>query len=145
MVCIYCGHETQVTNSRPRSRQPSVWRRRECLECRAQFSTGELPDYASSFVVRQLDGSLTPFERDELFLSLYRSLGHRPADALVAGSALTATVIAKVLRSRDHGDSAIAVNTIAAKAYQTLYRFDPLAAAQYKAYHQAALKDSKTH
>lgn len=140
MVCIYCQKETEVTNSRSKARTPSVWRRRACLSCVAQFTTTELPDYAKALLVEGLDRKkLYPFSRDKLFLSLYQSLGHRK-DALDSSTALTATVIGRLLNKKYVIKGAVSVKTISKVAYEALKRFDPLAAATYKAYHQTALR-----
>lgn len=138
MVCIYCGNNTKVTNSRPRRRNPSVWRRRECLACVAQFSTNEQPDYASALAVADQALGVYPFVRDRLFLSLYRALGHRP-DALVSATELTGTVIGKLFRSSTQDQGMLTAELIARTSFETLKRYDPLAAGSYKAYHQAAL------
>lgn len=139
MVCIYCGHETEVYNSRERARNPSVWRRRRCLACVAQFSTDELPDYDSALAVKGINGKLYPFNRDKLFLSLYKSLGHRQ-DALNSATELTSTTIGSLLRKMKAPDGLLPIETLAVQTYQILKRFDPLAAHTYKAYHQTSLK-----
>jgi len=140
MVCIYCGSETEVTNSRAKARTPSVWRRRSCKECVAQFTTTELPDYEKSLLVAGLNNKkFYPFSRDKLFLSLYKSLGHRQ-DALNSSSALTSTVIGVLLNKKYVVNGAISTQSVAKVAHEALKRFDPLAATSYKAYHQAALK-----
>lgn len=140
MVCIYCGSETKVTNSRGRARSPSVWRRRACLICGKQFTTDELPGYSTSLVVENNHNkSLQPFSRDKLFLSLYKSLGHRQ-DALNSATELTSTVIARVLHKKTAPQGAIGLNVLTKTAYEVLKRYDPLAATTYKAYHQHALK-----
>ncbi len=141
MVCIYCGHETKVYNSRERARNPSVWRRRQCKTCVAQFSTIEQPDFSTALAIVERSEALYPFNRDRLFLSLYRALGHRP-DALTSATELTETVIGKIFRSRQQVDGIITARLVATHSYETLKRFDPLAAGSYKAYHQVALKDS---
>lgn len=141
MVCIYCGHETEVYNSRVKARTPSVWRRRRCQACVAQFTTVELPDYAGAIVVRSLAGDLSPFSRDKLFLSLYRSLSHRE-DALQSATELTGTLIGKLLRGKTHKDGTLVSSSIATHSYQILRRYDLLAANSYKAYHLRALKPS---
>ena len=140
MVCIYCQNETEVTNSRPKARTPSVWRRRACKVCVAQFTTMELPDYSTALVIRSQDGKkLYPFSRDKLFLSLYKSLGHRP-DALNSSTALCTTVIGRLLSKNQALDAIISVQFVAKTTYLTLKRYDPLGANTYKAYHQAALR-----
>lgn len=142
MVCIYCGQDTKVTNSRPRRRNPSVWRRRECNACVAQFSTIEQPDYATTLAVADADKGVYPFVRDRLFLSLYRALGHR-TDALHAATELTKTVLGKLYRSRTQDQGMLTAGLIARTSYETLRRYDPLAAGSYKAYHHAALQQGR--
>ncbi len=143
MNCIYCDCGTEVTNSRAKARNPSVWRRRRCNTCVAQFSTLERPDYATALVVEGIRGKLYPFSRDKLFLSLYKSLGHRQ-DALNSATELTDTIIGRLLRQRQAPDGLLQMAAIAHAAHITLKRYDPLAAHTYKAYHQAALKGSST-
>lgn len=140
MVCIYCGCETEVYNSRERARNPSVWRRRRCNGCVAQFSTYEFPDYETSLAVAGAHGKMYPFRRDKLFLSLYKALGHR-SDAEHSATEITATIIGQILRSRQISDGVVHRGVLAQAAHKTLKRYDPLAAHTYKAYHQAALDE----
>lgn len=139
MVCIYCQHETNVTNSRKRPRNPSVWRRRQCFTCVAQFTTIELPDYNTAIAVKLASSNLKPFSRDKLFLSLHKSLGHRE-NSLESATMLTESVIGSLLRHKDASGGVVAVTKIANAAYLTLKRYDPLSAHTYKAYHQASLR-----
>lgn len=133
MVCLYCSAKTTVSNSRLQKRLNQVWRRRHCTKCGAVFSTLEAADLSSSLVVIQKGGSLAPYRRDELFLSLHRSLGHR-RDAVDAANAITATVTAELLASAQNASTT--PKTIITIAYQTLSHFDMAAATHYKAYHQ---------
>ena len=139
MVCIYCSGQTEVYNSRDRARNPSVWRRRRCKYCVAQFSTLELPDYATSLVVKGLRGKLYPFSRDKLFLSLYKALEYRH-DAVDTATDLTETVIGRLLRTKKAPGGLLMMKDIASAAYLTLKRFDPPAAHTYKAFHASALR-----
>jgi len=134
MVCIYCGGSTKVTNSRPQKRLRQTWRRRACTRCGAVFTTNEAVDLATSLIVRRLDGKMSHFSRDKLFISVFRAVGHRNQPTADA-SALTATIIAKLL----HGTQTASVSTvdIIDTALQVLKRFDSAAAVQYAAYHQA--------
>lgn len=142
MVCIYCQSETEVTNSRAKARAPSVWRRRACKQCDAQFTTLELPSYELSLTVQGQDKQhLYPFSRDKLFLSLHRALGHRKT-ALEDATALTNTVIARIFQRKLFKEGVLESKDLSKTAYEVLKRFDPLAATSYKAYHQAALKRS---
>lgn len=139
MVCIYCGQDTEVYNSRVKTRNPSVWRRRRCQACVAQFTTLELPDYRASLVVEGVGGKLYPFSRDKLFLSLFKALEYR-RDALNSATELTSTVIGRLLRTKKTSDGLIRMSAIAETAHTVLKRFDPPAAHTYKAYHQSSLR-----
>jgi transcriptional regulator NrdR family protein len=132
MVCIYCGGETAVKNSRPQKRLGHIWRRRLCTVCHATFTTHEIPDLAASLLVLGASGSLAPFQRDKLYSCVVRSLGHRD-DAVAAASALTATIIASLLRQ--HGGASIARESIVQTSHLVLQRLDRVAGVQYAAYH----------
>ncbi|MDQ3123281.1 MAG: hypothetical protein M3Q14_01185 [bacterium] len=138
MVCIYCGKDTKVTNSREKVRLPSTWRRRRCNSCIAQFSTIELPNFATSLVVTNKNGALSPFSRDKLFISIYKALGHRD-DATQSASGLIPTVISTLLRKYPIQDGSVSAHHIALSAYIVLKRFDPMSAHTYKAYHKTLL------
>lgn len=133
MVCIYCSSKTQVTNSRPQKRLHQTWRRRQCTACGAIFSTNELVDMATSVVVRHKDGSMRPFSRDKLFLSVLKAVGHRESATDDAG-ALTATIVAKL--HPQLADATLTPADITKTALETLKRFDTAASVQYAAYHR---------
>lgn len=133
MVCIYCSGKTSVTNSRPQKRLRQTWRRRACEKCGAIFSTIESADLSSSLRVRFEDGSLKPFERDKLFISIAAALGHR-RDAVTASGALTATITAKLLKTSP--GASVERRTLYEIAAETLEAFDSAGAVQYRAYHQ---------
>src|SRR5579884_2953373 len=95
MVCIHCGSPTQVTNSRLQKRANQVWRRRQCLQCRAVFTTEEAADLLGAWAVKGPSGKLSPFSRDKLYISLYKSCEHRKK-AVEDASFLCDTVISKL-------------------------------------------------
>lgn len=132
MVCIHCASKTEVINSRSQKRSNSVWRRRHCKACGSVFSTEEHVDFEKSIVVQSSDGILSPFLRDKLFTSIYRSCQHRPT-ALQDTIGLTHTVIAKLWKLTESGQLTAA--TIASTTYQILKRFDQPAAVSYQAFH----------
>ena len=138
MVCIYCGSDTEIYNSRPKARQPLVWRRRRCKLCVAQFTTHELPEYATALVVDR-GKVLVPFERDKLFLSIYRACDHRP-DSQVVATELTDTVLGLIARRKLAPEGKLTPQTLALVIFSSIKRFDSHAGALYKAYHQVALK-----
>lgn len=133
MVCIHCGSDTQVINSRPQKRLNQVWRRRKCTQCGAVFTTQEVAQYAAAWLVPDRNGRPQPFNRDKLFLSLHRSLQHRPS-ALTDAGALTDTVIKKQTGQARGGviPRAMLVET----AQVALHRFDKAAAVHYAAFHK---------
>ena len=130
MVCIHCGGNTRVTNSRAQKRQNQVWRRRQCEQCGTVFTTEEAVDYSGSIVVTSKNGHLQPFSRDKLFLSIYRSCQHRPT-ALNDAAGLTDTVIRKLRPNQGAVDRQAIINTVQV----ALNRFDKVASTHYAAFH----------
>jgi len=132
MVCIYCSGDTQIINSRLQKRPNQVWRRRKCLECGATFTTHELAAYEGSWRVKSSSGSLQPFNKNKLFLSLYKSLGHRE-HALEDATALTDTIMSKLPSKTQNG--LITAPDITKATHEVLKRFDTPAAVHYAAFH----------
>jgi transcriptional repressor NrdR len=132
MVCIYCSGQTRVINSRPQKRLHQTWRRRTCVDCGAMFTTNESIDFGTSVTVRQENGRLRPFNRDELFMSVYRAVGHRERP-ITDAAALTSTITSKLLSG---ADAALKPNDITKATLAVLKRFDRAAAVQYAAYHK---------
>lgn len=132
MVCVHCGHGTRVSNSRPQRRGNRVWRRRQCKDCGATFTTLETTDYGAAWLVKAAEGQLEPFSRDKLFLTLYDACRHRP-DAVREAADLTDTVIRTV--SPLARDGAIAAADITAAAQTVLKRFDMAAGVHFAVFH----------
>lgn len=131
MVCIYCGEKTSVINSRSSTKTLSTWRRRICSRCQGVFTTREQIEL--ELVLRvQKAGHLQPFQRDKLFLSVYRSLSHRKTPTKDAG-ALTSTVIHHLLAQPLNG--LLQKDDIIARTKNVLLRFDKVAATHYIAHH----------
>lgn len=95
MVCIYCGAKTSVTNSRLQRRNNQVWRRRQCPDCHAVFTTHEAIDLSQTLRVEK-EGVLEPFQPDLLFSELLHALSHRK-DPYTASREVTATIISRLL------------------------------------------------
>ena len=139
MVCIYCGSKTQVTNSRHQRRANQTWRRRECINCRAIFTTEEQAKLGEHWLVEHKNSKdsqkskFEAFERDVLFLSLYESLKHRNAPVKEAKD-LTDTVISKLASTVR--DGRLQTETIAQVCLVALNRFDKAAATSYEAFHK---------
>lgn len=77
MVCVYCGGELAVKNSRPQKRNNQIWRRRQCLQCHALFTSHEAIEAKSSLMVQQPNGTLEGFAPDKLFTELLLALQSR--------------------------------------------------------------------
>ncbi|HWB38647.1 MAG TPA: hypothetical protein VG604_00190 [Candidatus Saccharimonadales bacterium] len=110
-----------------------VWRRRQCLNCQAIFTSLESPDYFTAWLVKTTNGKYLPFDRDKLLLSLYTACEHRPT-ALGDSRALASTVIQKLQPAVVDGH--LAAETIIRSAQVTLNRFDKAAAVRYAALHK---------
>lgn len=77
MVCIYCGGELAVNNSRPQKRNNQIWRRRQCQQCSAIFTTHEAIEAKSSLMVQPVNRPLEGFAPDKLFTELLLALQNR--------------------------------------------------------------------
>lgn len=96
MVCIYCGNETQVVNSRHQKRNNQVWRRRRCLSCSSVFTSLESIDLSTALRVERSDG-LRPFLTDLLFSDVLIALQDRE-DRYIDAREVTNTIIQNLLR-----------------------------------------------
>lgn len=95
MVCIYCGGETKVTNSRWQKRSNQVWRRRRCLACQSVFTTHEQIELETALLVDK-PGSTQAFLPNLLLKDLMIALKHR-SDVYTASGEVMATIIHRLL------------------------------------------------
>ncbi len=131
MVCIYCKHKTQVTNSRLQINSNTVWRRRFCPNCSNIMTTQESYCLSSLLLVKH-QKKIEAFNSEKIFLSIYQVLDHFK-DAIDRASYLTKIVTNKILSQVS--DSQIASNEIFNIIVITLSRYDKLAAKKYSANH----------
>jgi transcriptional repressor NrdR len=132
MFCINCFHpSTQIANSRPNKKQPSVWRRRKCPKCETVFTTYERPSLADNRTVQRPDGSDEVFNLGKLIVSISKSFAHLPKEAAYNSLWLAQTVEDTLSSQRQ----TITPGDIEAVTHDTLHRFDELAAVQYAAQH----------
>lgn len=130
MVCIYCGGETIVANSRRQKRNNQVWRRRKCGACGAIFTSHEAIDLSSALVVDS--GRPTPFISDMLFTEILLALQDRK-DCYLAAREVTATVTKELLKLPDK--PRIDPKQISQAAAKVLKRLDKRAYLRYLAEH----------
>lgn len=95
MICLYCGSDTKVGNSRLQRRSNQVWRRRICKRCKAVFTTHEAIDLSSTLIV-VVGGVPKPFVTDILYTDVLMSMSHRNNAYLDAREA-TSTIIKRLL------------------------------------------------
>jgi len=76
---------------------------------------------------------IIPFERDQLFLSIYEACRHRPK-AIADATALTDTIIHKLLQS-GLTDAVVERSRLRSIAHETLGTFDQVAQIHYGAFH----------
>ena len=132
MVCIHCGSETHVINSRPQKRLNQVWRRRRCNTCQAVFTTEETTQFQAVWALRGLKNGVVPFSRDKLLLSVYKICEHRKT-ALEDARGLTDTIINKL---RDRVVDGVLTRPVITQVTQvSLNRFDGAASVHYAAFH----------
>lgn len=132
MVCIYCGGETDVTNSRGQKRNNQVWRRRRCKRCGAVFTSHEAIDLSRALVVDS--GRPTPFLSDMLFTEVLLALQDR-RDCYLAAREVTSTVIGELLKLP--GLPRIDSKQISQATAKVLKRLDKRAYLRYMAEHSS--------
>lgn len=87
MRCPICGYEdSKVIDSRP-TENSAIRRRRECLSCKARFTTYEMVEVSPLFVIKK-NGSREVFDKRKILSGLVKSCYKRPVqpadlDALV--------------------------------------------------------------
>jgi len=131
MVCIYCGFDTKVGNSRLQRRNNQVWRRRTCKRCKAVFTTHEAVDLSSTLLV-VVGGVPRPFVTDILYTEMLLSMSHRKNAYLDAREA-TSTVIKHLLELP--GKPLFSPNQISLIGSDVLKKLDKRAYLRYIAEH----------
>ena len=129
MVCILCDSKTKITNSRNNVLLGQTWRRHTCIRCYTVFTTREAVDMSLSYRVERSDGSLEPFSRDKLMMSIYLALEHRD-DGTESVSTLTNTIIGHLTKIKR---LILPVQTIYEITEQTLRHFSRPVALIYSA------------
>ena len=136
MVCVYCGHETMVTNSRRQKRNNQVWRRRKCAVCKAVFTTHEAVDLPSALLV-QSGTSTKPFLPDLLFTEVLLALQDR-TNCYVDAREVTNTVIKQLLKLPE--SPLFTPQQISQAASKVLGRLDKRAQLRFVAEHPSLQK-----
>ncbi len=130
MLCPYCNIDSKVTNSRLQKRSNSVWRRRQCFECGAIWTTIESMKGSVTFKVLR-DEDLVDFHSEILLISLYEALKHRKTPEI------DAQYVFETVTNNLHSLKVpiFSTNLIANTCYKVLKNYDKLAADLYRAMH----------
>lgn len=133
MVCIFClNSSTKVYNSRKGTRLNSVWRRRRCKKCDAEFTTYEKAD-ASSVILVENGKKLIPYSPTRVLLELVSVFGHIK-DASEAISYVADTVEQKLYnQAAKNKTRSVTTNNIATIIAETLRHYDSTAYIAYSA------------
>ena len=78
MKCPFCSHlEDKVIDSRLGKEGKSIRRRRECLSCKARFTTYEQVEEVFPMVVKK-DGRREQFDRQKILMGVKKACEKRP-------------------------------------------------------------------
>ncbi len=76
MKCPFCGFDdSKVIDSRPTDKK--IRRRRECIKCRARFTTYEAVE-VPLLMVEKRDGTFETFDRSKLIKGIFTAIKKRP-------------------------------------------------------------------
>ena len=80
MHCPFCGHnDTRVIDSRLLGEGDQIRRRRECMECKARFTTYETAELSLPRVIKS-DGRRETFSDEKLRRGIVKALEKRPVE-----------------------------------------------------------------
>ncbi len=111
MKCPFCGHtDDKVIDSRCPPDGSAVRRRRECLKCGKRFTTYEVVEEMSLFVVKR-DGRRQPFDRKKIFAGIQKACEKRPVSSEKIEE-LVASVEREIYRRFDREVSSIDIGEL---------------------------------
>lgn len=133
MICINSLKETtRVINSRASSKTPLVWRRRQGVASGIIFTTYERPALSENKKISLANGKQTDtFNLGRLILSIAAAFSYDKPKAQYDSLWIAQTVEEKLSMTSE----ALTPQLIARVTYETLGRFDDIAAVQYGARH----------
>ena len=119
MKCPFCGHaDDRVLDTRVQ-KDGSIRRRRECLECKARFSTVETIMLALPFIIKK-DGRREPFSKEKIYKGLQAAVQKRPV-SLPQLDAVVERIAAWII---NRGESEISSRLIGKKVMAELKQLD---------------------
>ena len=122
MRCPFCGHsEDKVLDTRVQ-KDGGIRRRRECLSCKARYSTQETVMLSYPFIIKK-DGRREPFSKEKLLHGMQASCQKRPVS--LSQLELAVDRIGGWLMTR--GDSEVASKLIGRRVMAELKMLDDVA------------------
>ena len=83
MKCNQCQNpDTKVIESRDVAEGQSTRRRRECIKCKARFTTYERLERPQLIVIKRHGGARQLYDREKLMAGLHRACGKTPVTSL---------------------------------------------------------------
>lgn len=139
MVCPFCLHtKTDVFNSRKGTRLNSIWRRRRCPSCGAQFTTYESAEPSSIISIKN-GKEIKPFSHTSLLIDLLQVCDHRD-DKEESVPYLSGTIEQKLYHHIAEVKSPVVTpQLIYSVVAETLQNYDPVAYIKYIGKHQKDL------
>lgn len=136
MKCPSCGSDDiKVVDSRPVEDNNSIRRRRECLKCRARFTTYEVIDAFQPVVIKK-DGSKELFDKNKLLSGLLKACQKRPVNAETVANEIEAEIQNSMKREVTSGE-------IGDMAMEKLHDRDAVAYVRFASVHRE-FKDVET-
>ena len=129
MKCPFCSSpESKVIDSRPAFESNSIRRRRECLECKARFTTYEVIDVFKPLVVKK-DGTKELFDKNKILNGLMKACEKRPVNAEAVAGEIEQEILNTLTRE-------ITSNAIGEIAMDKLKRLDDVAYVRFASVHR---------
>lgn len=123
MRCPFCNnYNTTVKDSRNAEEQTSIRRRRYCETCGSRFTTFERIQLRGLNILKK-NGSLTPFDRNKLSLSVKTALRKRPFNS----DKIDQIVNGIVRRIETSGEETITTEKLGDMVLQSLLNVDVVA------------------
>ncbi|MBO9668390.1 MAG: transcriptional repressor NrdR [Bdellovibrio sp.] len=122
MKCPFCGHaDDRVLDTRVQ-KDGSIRRRRECLECKARFSTVETIMLALPYIIKK-DGRREPFSKEKILKGLSAATQKRPV-SVAQVEAVVERISAWII---NRGESEVSSRLLGKKVMAELKQLDDVA------------------
>lgn len=125
-----------VGNTRPQKRSNQIWRRRQCADCLAIFTSHEAIDPTSALMVQASNKPAESFMADKLFTEILLALQDRK-NCYTDAREITATATKQLLKLP--GKPVFKPSDISKTVSEVLKRFDKRAWLRYQAEHPSLL------